>query len=100
MIITYKVCLFLTVIKAAVKLASPTGGRITVFQHILPTLGPGALSNRENAATSADKKNDSSLLGPVTDFYKKLALDCSGMQVNDIIRKFLYSCCSVGFDLL
>merc|ERR1712088_720542 len=44
-----------------------------------PTLGPGALMNRENA--SADKKNDSSLLGPVTDFYKKLALDCSGMQV-------------------
>merc|ERR1719251_526875 len=35
--------------------------------------------NRENA--TSDKKNDSSLLGPVTDFYKKLALDCSGMQV-------------------
>ena len=67
--------------KAAVKLASPTGGRITVFQHILPTLGPGALTNRENAATSSDRQNGSSLLGPVTDFYKKLALDCSGNQV-------------------
>ena len=78
------------------KLASPTGGRITVFQHILPTLGPGSLTNRENAATSADKKNGSSLLGPVTDFYKKLALDCSGMQVNDIVRKLVYLCCSVG----
>ena len=53
-----------------------------MFQHILPTLGPGALSNRETAATS-DKKHDSSLLGPVTDFYKKLALDCSGMQVGE-----------------
>ena len=72
------------------KLASPTGGRITVFQHILPTLGPGSLTNRENAATSADKKNDSSLLGPVTDFYKKLALDCSGMQVNDNQKFFIF----------
>ena len=61
-------------------MASPTGGRITVFQHILPTLGPGALTNRENA--TSEKKNDASLLGPVTDFYKKLALECSGMQVN------------------
>ena len=50
-----------------------------MFQHILPTLGPGALMNRENA--TSEKKNDASLLGPVTDFYKKLALDCSGMQV-------------------
>ena len=59
-------------------MASPTGGRISVFQHILPTIGPGALTNREN---TADKKNDSSILGPATDFYKKLALDCSGQQV-------------------
>jgi protein transport protein SEC24 len=53
-----------------------------VFQHILPTLGPGALTNRENA--TSDKKIDSSILGPVTDFYKKLALECSGMQVTGI----------------
>ena len=71
--------MYFDVIQAAVKLASPTGGRITVFQHILPTLGPGALTNRENS--TSDKKTDSSILGPVTDFYKKLALECSGMQV-------------------
>ena len=62
-------------------MASPTGGRVSVFQHILPTLGPGALTNRENAASSSEKKNDSSLLGPAIDFYKKLSLDCSGQQV-------------------
>ena len=52
-----------------------------MLQHILPTLGPGALTNRENATSD---KTDSSILGPVTDFYKKLALECSGMQVRAI----------------
>ncbi len=56
------------------------GGRITVFQHILPKLGPGALPNRESPAESKNS-SDSSLLGPATDFYKKMSLDCSGQQV-------------------
>jgi len=71
-------------LQAAFKIASPTGGRISIFQHILPTIGPGALTNREAAANSSggDAKNkDTSLLGPSTDFYKKLALDCSGQQI-------------------
>ena len=45
------------------------GGRISIFQHILPTIGPGALTNREAAANSSggDAKNkDTSLLGPST----------------------------------
>lgn len=37
------------------------------------------LSQRE--VQTNDKKIDSSVLGPQTDFYKKLALDCSGQQV-------------------
>ena len=60
-------------------MTSPTGGRVTVFQHTLPTIGPGAVSQRE--VQTNDKKADASLLGPQTDFYKKLALDCSGQQV-------------------
>ncbi|VVD04342.1 unnamed protein product, partial [Leptidea sinapis] len=42
-------------LQAAYKLMAPTGGRITVFQTCLPTIGP--------------------------DFYKRLALDCSGAQI-------------------
>merc|ERR1712223_381685 len=65
--------------QAAYKMVSPTGGRVTVFQHTLPTIGPGAVTPRE--VQGSEKKVDSSLLGPATDFYKKLALDCSGQQV-------------------
>ena len=52
--------------QAAYKMVSPTSRRVTVFQRTLPTI---------------EKKVDSSLLGSATDFYKKLALDCSGQQV-------------------
>lgn len=62
-------------LQASFKMASPTGGRVTVFQHTLPTVGPGALSQRQGGQ---DKKD---VLGPATDFYKKLALDCSGQQI-------------------
>ena len=41
--------------------------------------GPGAVTPRE--VQGSEKKMDSSILGPSTDFYKKLALDCSGQQV-------------------
>uniref|UniRef100_A0A8C4MZK7 SEC24 homolog A, COPII coat complex component n=1 Tax=Equus asinus asinus TaxID=83772 RepID=A0A8C4MZK7_EQUAS len=66
-------------LQAAFKLMSPTGGRMTVFQTQLPTLGVGALKPREepNQRSSAKEIH----LTPSTDFYKKLALDCSGQQV-------------------
>ncbi|XP_004629423.1 protein transport protein Sec24A isoform X3 [Octodon degus] len=66
-------------LQAAFKLMSPTGGRMTVFQTQLPTLGVGALKPREepNHRSSAKEIH----LTPSTDFYKKLALDCSGQQV-------------------
>lgn len=67
-------------LQAAFKMAAPTGGRITVFQSSLPNVGPGKLSVREVMRSSSSSK-DSALLGPATDFYKKLALDCSGQQV-------------------
>ncbi|VDK42061.1 unnamed protein product [Anisakis simplex] len=55
------------------------GGRITVLQTILPNLGPGALTSREdpNQRASSDVQN----LGPATDFYKSLALECTGYQI-------------------
>ncbi|XP_036872100.2 protein transport protein Sec24A isoform X2 [Manis javanica] len=66
-------------LQAAFKLMSPTGGRMSVFQTQLPTLGVGALRPREepNPRSSAKEIH----LTPSTDFYKKLALDCSGQQV-------------------
>jgi len=67
-------------LQAAYKMISPTGGRITVLQSSLANIGPGALKNREGAQTK-DGSNDTTLLGPSTDFYKKLALECSGQQV-------------------
>ncbi|TKS83125.1 Protein transport protein [Collichthys lucidus] len=46
----------------------------------LPNLGVGALQSREDPNQRASAK-DIQHLSPATDFYKKLALDCSGQQV-------------------
>lgn len=66
-------------LQAAYKLMAPTGGRVTVFQTCLPNLGPGLLQAREDPNSRASK--DVPHLNPVTDFYKRLALDCSGQQI-------------------
>lgn len=58
------------------------GGRITVFQTGLPNVGPGSVPPREVQLMGDKSKSESgALLGPATDFYKKLALDCSGQQI-------------------
>ena len=64
---------------AANKLIGPVGGRITVLTSLLPSIGPGSLQPREdpNQRAAADVNH----LNPATDFYKKLALDCSGQQI-------------------
>ncbi|KAM9729606.1 protein transport protein Sec24A isoform 2-T2 [Menidia menidia] len=67
-------------LQAAFKLLSPTGGRMSVYQTQLPNLGVGALQSREDPNQRASAK-DIQHLSPATDFYKKLALDCSGQQV-------------------
>ncbi|XP_062992345.1 protein transport protein Sec24B isoform X2 [Elgaria multicarinata webbii] len=66
-------------LQAAYKLMSPTGGRISVFQTQLPSLGTGRLQSREDPNQRSSTKIVQHL-GPATDFYKKLALDCSGQQ--------------------
>ncbi|BFZ17692.1 hypothetical protein BsWGS_20731 [Bradybaena similaris] len=65
-------------LQSALKLMSPTGGRVTVMQTCLPTIGPGALQNRDSGNTSGKNATN---IGPATDFYKKLALDCSKHQI-------------------
>ncbi|KAM6970287.1 protein transport protein Sec24A [Aplochiton taeniatus] len=67
-------------LQSAFKLLSPTGGRVSVFQTQLPNIGVGALKSREDPNQRASAK-DIQHLSPATDFYKKLALDCSGQQV-------------------
>uniref|UniRef100_A0A0N5AML2 Protein transport protein Sec24-like At3g07100 n=1 Tax=Syphacia muris TaxID=451379 RepID=A0A0N5AML2_9BILA len=52
------------------------GGRITVLQTVLPNIGPGALTSREDP-----NQRDIQCLAPATDFYKRLALECTGHQV-------------------
>ena len=64
---------------AAYKLISPVGGRLTVLTSILPSVGPGSLKPREDPNQRA--ATDVLHLNPATDFYKKLALDCSGQQI-------------------
>jgi protein transport protein SEC24 len=66
-------------LQAAFKLMSATGGRVTVFQSCLPNYGPGALQSREDPNNRSSK--DVAHLGPATDFYKRLALECSGQQI-------------------
>lgn len=52
---------------------------MTVFQTCLPNEGPGALQAREDPNNRSAK--DVPHLGPATDFYKRLALECSGQQI-------------------
>ncbi|XP_048248104.1 protein transport protein Sec24A-like isoform X3 [Haliotis rufescens] len=67
-------------LQASFKLASGSGGRVTVMQTVLPTVGPGALQAREMPSNVSAKNVPH--LGPATDFYKKLALDCSAQQIS------------------
>ncbi|XP_041363025.1 protein transport protein Sec24A-like isoform X2 [Gigantopelta aegis] len=66
-------------LQAAYKMMSSTGGRVTVMQTVLPTVGPGALQMREMPAQDVGKNIPH--LGPATDFYKKMALDFSAQQI-------------------
>lgn len=66
-------------LQAAHKLVSPVGGRVTIMQTVLPTAGPGSLQSREDPSLRSGKNVTN--LGPATDFYKKLALECSAQQV-------------------
>ncbi|KAG1688209.1 Protein transport protein Sec24B [Nymphon striatum] len=67
------------VLQVAYKLLAPTGGRISVLQTSLPSIGPGKLKSREDPNQRAAK--DIQNLGPANDFYKKLALEFSGQQI-------------------
>lgn len=74
---------------AAYKALAPLGGRITLIQATLPNVGNptdgSVLTNREDPNNRNSSNNNASaltpLLNPGTDFYKKLALECSEHQI-------------------
>jgi len=75
-------------LSVAHKILAPIGGRITVFQAALPNMGSASegsiLANREDPNRRSSESNSSQLtplLNPATDFFKKLALECSEHQV-------------------
>lgn len=61
---------------AGFQLLQNTGGRITIMQTCLPNVGAGSLKPRDE---NIDK--EASSLAPQSDFYKKMALDCAGVQI-------------------
>jgi protein transport protein SEC24 len=62
-----------TALQLAEKLLHNTGGRVTVVQTRLPNRNPGAL----NGLTGKEV----TVIGPTSDFYKKLALDYASQQI-------------------
>ncbi|ETN73106.1 Sec23/Sec24 trunk domain protein [Necator americanus] len=66
-------------LKIVHELIAEIGGRITVLQATLPNTGPASLKPREDPNQRAD--NDVQNLVPATDFYKTLALECTGHQI-------------------
>ncbi|CAG9761926.1 unnamed protein product [Ceutorhynchus assimilis] len=66
-------------LQVAHKMMGATGGRVSVFQSSLPNTGPGAVTAREDPSQRSTAETP--LLNPVNDFYKRLALECSGQQI-------------------
>lgn len=76
-------------LSVAYKVLSSLGGRITLIQATLPNVGNptdgSLLTNREDPNKRTSNTNNvntlTPLLNPGTDFYKKLALECSEHQI-------------------
>lgn len=62
-------------LKLAQSMIQEIGGRISIFQVSLPNMGLGALKSREESTEGGQN------LGPATDFYKALSLECTGFQI-------------------
>uniref|UniRef100_A0A2H8TWN2 Protein transport protein Sec24B n=2 Tax=Melanaphis sacchari TaxID=742174 RepID=A0A2H8TWN2_9HEMI len=72
-------CALGAALQAAFKILAPRGGRVTVFQASLPNCGPGSLEPRDDGNPHTGDRVQH--MAPSTDFYKKLALECSGEQI-------------------
>ncbi|VDK65559.1 unnamed protein product [Onchocerca ochengi] len=72
-------CCLGAALTAAHELIADIGGRITVLLTVIPDVGPGALRSREdpNQRAASEVPN----LCPANDYYKRLALECTGHQI-------------------
>ncbi|KAI0792427.1 protein transporter SEC24 [Abortiporus biennis] len=75
-------------LQAAFQLIAPIGGKIMVLSSSLPSVGTGALKNREDPKILGTSK-ESGLLQAASPFYKTFAIDCSRAQVS--VDMFLFS---------
>ncbi|CAK5261800.1 unnamed protein product [Mycena citricolor] len=75
-------------LQAGSKLMAPIGGKILALASSLPSVGEGALKNREDPKILGTSK-ESSLLQAANSFYKTFAIDCSRAQVT--VDMFLFS---------
>ncbi|VDK87730.1 unnamed protein product [Litomosoides sigmodontis] len=78
-------CCLGAALTAAHQLIADIGGRITVLLTTIPNLGPGALKSREDpnqrAASVGYLYDEVPNLCPANDYYKRLALECTGHQI-------------------
>ncbi|KAG5650908.1 COPII subunit [Sphagnurus paluster] len=75
-------------LQAGFKLMSPIGGKILVLSSSLPSVGAGALKNREDPKILGTAK-ESGLLQAASPFYKTFAIECSRAHVS--VDMFLFS---------
>ncbi|KDR80013.1 hypothetical protein GALMADRAFT_222930 [Galerina marginata CBS 339.88] len=75
-------------LQAGFKLMSPIGGKIIALSSTLPSVGAGALKNREDPKILGTAK-ESGLLQAASPFYKTFAIECSRTQVS--VDMFLFS---------
>ncbi|EKM77335.1 hypothetical protein AGABI1DRAFT_43626 [Agaricus bisporus var. burnettii JB137-S8] len=75
-------------LQAGYKLMSAIGGKLVVLSSSLPSVGAGALKNREDPKILGTAK-ESGLLQAASPFYKTFAIDCSRAQVS--VDMFLFS---------
>jgi len=62
-----------TALQIAGHLLGQTGGRVTVVQTRIPNIKPGALNEQTG--------KEATVIGPTSDFYKKLSLDYASQQI-------------------
>ncbi|KAK7684560.1 COPII subunit [Cerrena zonata] len=75
-------------LQAAFQLMASIGGKIIALTATLPSVGVGALKNREDPKALGTSK-ESGLLQAASPFYKTFAIECSRAQVS--VDMFLFS---------
>lgn len=68
-------------LQIAYRMIMTRGGKIACFTSSLPSLGPGALTDREDLKALGTGK-ESSYLGAATAWYKSFPVDCSRAQIS------------------